>query len=209
LLLGVLREDEGIGAQVLKSRGISYLFARSKLFGPIEPYPAAAQAAGHIPFNPGAKKALELSLREALQLGHNFVGTEHILLGLVRNEELHSDRRGPRFFFDNGLGLNGARKAAIQLIATSDTPPLAPQQGTHLSRLLFGELSRLDEEIETKNVELRDLQAAREEVAAALARGLQANPPPSTPTPFTVAGTEPQMYSPGEVREREADESAS
>jgi ATP-dependent Clp protease ATP-binding subunit ClpA len=82
LLLGLLSEGEGVAAKALESLGISLEAVRVQ----VEERIGRGQAAptGHIPFTPRAKKVLELSLREALQLGHNYVGTEHILLGLVR-----------------------------------------------------------------------------------------------------------------------------
>jgi ATP-dependent Clp protease ATP-binding subunit ClpC len=82
VLLGLVREGKGVAAQALTSMGIGLEAVR----GQVEKIIGQGQAAptGHIPFTPRAKKVLELSLREALQLGHNYIGTEHILLGLVR-----------------------------------------------------------------------------------------------------------------------------
>jgi ATP-dependent Clp protease ATP-binding subunit ClpC len=82
ILLGLIREGEGVAASALQSLGISLEAVRSKVeevIGTGERGPV-----GHIPFTPRAKKVLELSLREALQLGHDYIGTEHILLGLIR-----------------------------------------------------------------------------------------------------------------------------
>jgi hypothetical protein len=85
LLLGLIHEGEGVAAKALESMGISLEAVRSQ----VEEIIGQGQAAptGHIPFTPRAKKVLELSLREALQLGHNYIGTEHILLGLIREGE--------------------------------------------------------------------------------------------------------------------------
>jgi ClpA/ClpB-like protein len=82
LLLGLIREREGVAAKALESLGISLEAVRAQ----VEEIIGQGQSAptGHIPFTPRAKKVLELSLREALQLGHNYIGTEHILLGLIR-----------------------------------------------------------------------------------------------------------------------------
>jgi ATP-dependent Clp protease ATP-binding subunit ClpC len=85
LLLGLIHEGEGVAATALESLGISLEAVRAQveeIIGQGERAPT-----GHIPFTPRAKKVLELSLREALQLGHNYIGTEHILLGLVREGE--------------------------------------------------------------------------------------------------------------------------
>jgi ATP-dependent Clp protease ATP-binding subunit ClpA len=82
ILLGLIHEGEGVAAKALESLGISLEAVRvqvQEIIGQGQTAPT-----GHIPFTPRAKKVLELSLREALQLGHNYVGTEHILLGLLR-----------------------------------------------------------------------------------------------------------------------------
>src|SRR5271166_2158698 len=85
ILLGLIREGGGVAAKALESLGISLEAVRQH----VEGITGQGQQApsGHIPFTPRAKKVLELSLREALQLGHNYIGTEHILLGLIREGE--------------------------------------------------------------------------------------------------------------------------
>ena len=85
LLLGLTQEQEGVAGRTLAKLDISLDAVRSEVSELI----GVGQAAptGHIPFTPRAKKVLELSLREALQLGHNYIGTEHILLGLIREGE--------------------------------------------------------------------------------------------------------------------------
>src|SRR5665647_358913 len=85
ILLGLIHEGEGVAAKALESLGISLDAVREQvqeIIGQGQQAPS-----GHIPFTPRAKKVLELSLREALQLGHNYIGTEHILLGLIREGE--------------------------------------------------------------------------------------------------------------------------
>ena len=82
ILLGLIHEGEGVAARALQSLGIRLDSVRSQV---VETIGQGHQSpSGHIPFTPRAKKVLELSLREALQLGHNYIGTEHILLGLIR-----------------------------------------------------------------------------------------------------------------------------
>jgi len=85
ILLGLLNEAEGIGSQAIVAQGVDLLSVREQIVEIIglgtEP------PSGHIPFTPRAKKILEYSLRESLQLGHNYIGTEHILLGLIREGE--------------------------------------------------------------------------------------------------------------------------
>lgn len=80
ILLGLIHEGEGVAAKELESRGIGLEATRQQI-GQGEEKPS-----GHLPFTSGAKKVLEFSLREALQLGHNYIGTEHILLGLLRED---------------------------------------------------------------------------------------------------------------------------
>lgn len=85
ILLGLIHEGEGVAAKSLESLGISLEGVRSQ----VEEIIGQGQQApsGHIPFTPRAKKVLELSLREALQLGHNYIGTEHLLLALLELED--------------------------------------------------------------------------------------------------------------------------
>jgi len=85
ILLGLIHEGEGVAAKALESLGISLELVRGQVEEIIGQ--GATSPSGHIPFTPRAKKVLELSLREALQLGHNYIGTEHILLGLIREGE--------------------------------------------------------------------------------------------------------------------------
>jgi hypothetical protein len=85
ILLGLIHEGDGVAAKALEAVGISLEAVREKVEETIGP--AGISTTGSPPFTPRAKKVLELSLREALQLGHNYIGTEHILLGLVREGE--------------------------------------------------------------------------------------------------------------------------
>jgi len=84
LLLGLLRDGEGVAAQVLEEFDITYVAVREQLREAVGP---RRRAEGSPPFTPRAKKVMEYALREALQLGHNWVGSEHLLLGLVREGE--------------------------------------------------------------------------------------------------------------------------
>ncbi|HEY7920521.1 MAG TPA: Clp protease N-terminal domain-containing protein, partial [Streptosporangiaceae bacterium] len=85
LLLGLIHEGEGVAARALESLGISLEDVRRNVE---ELVPRGQhELSGHIPFTPRAKKVLELSLRESQQLGHDYIGTEHILLGLIREGE--------------------------------------------------------------------------------------------------------------------------
>jgi Clp amino terminal domain, pathogenicity island component len=85
LLLGLVHEGEGVAARALVASDISLQAARDRVIDIIGH--GGSAPSGHIPFTPRAKKVLELALREALQLGHNYIGTEHVLLGLIREGE--------------------------------------------------------------------------------------------------------------------------
>src|SRR5271166_1106319 len=110
ILLGLIHEGEGVAAKALESLGISVEAVRQQ----VEEIIGQGQQApsGHIPFTPRAKKVLELSLREALQLGHNYIGTEHILLGLIREGEGVAAHVLVRL----GADLNRVRQQVIQLL---------------------------------------------------------------------------------------------
>ena len=110
ILLGLIREGEGVAAKALESLGISQEAVRRQ----VEEIVGQGQQApsGHIPFTPRAKKVLELSLREALQLGHNYIGTEHILLGLIRED----DGVAARVLVKLGADPSRVRQQVIQLL---------------------------------------------------------------------------------------------
>src|SRR5213592_1844939 len=110
ILLGLIHEGEGVAAKALESLGISLDAVRQQ----VEEIIGQGQQApsGHIPFTPRAKKVLELSLREALQLGHNYIGTEHILLGLIRE----GDGVAAQVLVKLGADLNRVRQQVIQLL---------------------------------------------------------------------------------------------
>jgi ATP-dependent Clp protease ATP-binding subunit ClpA len=111
LLLGLAHEGEGVAAMALESLGISPEAVRAQ----VEEIIGQGQRAptGHIPFTPRAKKVFELSLREALQLGHNYIGTEHILLGLLREGE----GVAAQVLVKLGADLSRVRQQVIQLLA--------------------------------------------------------------------------------------------
>ena len=112
ILLGLIREDGGVAAQALASLGISEEAARRQV-EEIVSRGQAGPARGHLPFTPEGKKVLLLSLREAIALGHGYVGTEHILLGLIREDEGVATR------VLNGLGAdpNTIRQQVIRLVS--------------------------------------------------------------------------------------------
>jgi len=111
ILLGLIHEGEGVAAKALESLGISLEAVREKVEETIGP--AGSATTGSPPFTPRAKKVLELSLREALQLGHNYIGTEHMLLGLVREGE----GVAAQVLVNLGADLSRVRQQVIQLLS--------------------------------------------------------------------------------------------
>jgi ATP-dependent Clp protease ATP-binding subunit ClpC len=109
ILLGLILEADGVAAKVLSSAGITYDAVREK----VKETKVAVAAPGAPPFTARAKKVLELSLREALQLGHSHIGTEHILLGLVRE----GSDEGAQVLLDLGIELVQLRENVLQLIS--------------------------------------------------------------------------------------------
>jgi ATP-dependent Clp protease ATP-binding subunit ClpA len=122
LLLGLISEGSGIGARALEGLGVELERSRRSIKEMIGKGGSEVPA-GHIPFTPRAKKVLELSLREALTLGHNYIGTEHILLGLVREQE----GVGAQVLGREGLSIDDVRTKVIELLsgltAASPGPP--------------------------------------------------------------------------------------
>ena len=119
ILLGLIREGEGLAAKALASMRVSLHDARKEVEALIGR--GTSPKGGHIPFTPRAKKVLELSLREALQLGHNYIGTEHLLLGLIREQDGVGAQVLKKFVGD----LNRVRREVVSLLAggAGETPP--------------------------------------------------------------------------------------
>ncbi|MFM7537371.1 MAG: ATP-dependent Clp protease ATP-binding subunit [Acidimicrobiales bacterium] len=116
ILLGLIHEGEGVAAKALESLGISLEAVRAQVEEIIGQ--GGSSPSGHIPFTPRAKKVLELSLREALQLGHNYIGTEHILLGLIREGE----GVAAQVLVKLGADLSRVRQQVIQLLSGYQGP---------------------------------------------------------------------------------------
>ncbi len=140
ILLGLIHEGEGVAAKALESLGISLEGVRSQ----VEEIIGQGQQApsGHIPFTPRAKKVLELSLREALQLGHNYIGTEHILLGLIREGE----GVAAQVLVKLGADLNRVRQQVIQLLSgyqgKEPSSGSGPAEGTPSTSLVLDQFGR-------------------------------------------------------------------
>ncbi len=144
ILLGLIHEGEGVAAKALESLGISLDAVREQVQ---EIIGTGTQApSGHIPFTPRAKKVLELSLREALQLGHNYIGTEHILLGLIREGE----GVAAQVLVKLGADLSRVRQTVIQLLsgyqgketAAAGVGGQSTQEGTPAGSLVLDQFGR-------------------------------------------------------------------
>ena len=139
ILLGLIHEGEGVAAKALESLGISLDAVREQvqeIIGQGQQAPS-----GHIPFTPRAKKVLELSLREALQLGHNYIGTEHILLGLIREGE----GVAAQVLVKLGADLNRVRQQVIQLLSGyqgKEPAAAGPAEGTPAGSLVLDQFGR-------------------------------------------------------------------
>jgi ATP-dependent Clp protease ATP-binding subunit ClpA len=187
ILLGLLREEEGLAARVLETLGITVEEVRAQVARIVGS--GDEVTTGQIPFTPRAKKVLELSLREALGLGHNYIGTEHVLLGLARENE----GVAARILLDFGADSEAIRDEIIRMLSGTGrsqqaapyepkTPPLTPELAAELERL------RAEKERAIENQEL-DVAASLREREMALTRAgreveaaWEGRRPASTPT---------------------------
>ena len=124
LLLGLIREGEGVAAAVLQKLGLSLESIRLETEKLVQPGPST-QIQGDVPFTPRSKKALELAAEEARSLGHNYIGTEHLLLGLIREGEGVASQ----VLLNLGLDLNRVRSEIMELLGSS-TPGFGTPQAT-------------------------------------------------------------------------------
>jgi ATP-dependent Clp protease ATP-binding subunit ClpC len=141
ILLGLVREGEGVAAKALEAMDISLNGVREQVQEIIGE--GSHAPSGHIPFTPRAKKVLELSLREALQLGHNYIGTEHILLGLIREGE----GVAAQVLGKLGADLGGVRQQVIQLLSGYEgkepaTAGGGPSEGTPAGSTVLDQFGR-------------------------------------------------------------------
>jgi len=138
ILLALVEEGTGVGARALEAMQISTATVREK----VEEITGRGQVPprkGHIPFTPAAKKVLEFSLREALQLGHTYLGTEHILLGLVRE----GDGVAGQVLAGLGADLNRTRQLVIEILTGRHQAEAAPVAGEDLRDRLASVAARL------------------------------------------------------------------
>ena len=147
LLLGLIHEGEGVAAKALESLGISLDAVRQQveeIIGQGQQVPS-----GGIPFTPRAKKVLELSLRESKQLGHTYIGTEHILLGLIRE----GDGVAAQVLVKLGADLNRVRQQVLQLISGQQPDRLLPREGAPVTGMQ-ARLEAIEARLDTIDVHL-------------------------------------------------------
>ncbi len=140
LLLGLIHEGEGVAAKALVSLGISLEAVRQQVEETIGHGQPQHSKSGHIPFTPRAKKVLELSLRESQRLNHNYIGTEHILLGLIREGE----GVGARVLMALGADVDRVRHAVIELLHGNPGEKRASRAGRRLPDFIDDIVDRLD-----------------------------------------------------------------
>jgi ATP-dependent Clp protease ATP-binding subunit ClpC len=161
ILLGLLRETGGAAASVLTSLGVTLEAARATVENADGRGPGAAR---HIPFTPEAKRTLELALREALQLGHDYIGTGHILLGLTTDPGC----KGAEVLIELGAGLDAVREGVVELRPADEarvarrTHPAAPIEGASRFADLTARLAAVERRVGTApNLAGLDGQIAR------------------------------------------------
>jgi ATP-dependent Clp protease ATP-binding subunit ClpA len=170
VLLGMLHEGEGIAARVLEAQDLSLEAARTRVEAIVAQ--GSSSPSGHIPFTPRAKKALELALREALQLGDHFIGTEHLLLGLLRE----GGGVAIQVLEQLGADLAQVREQVIEMADAERTEPIeteleieaAATEGRELLvESLMGEVRRLRRHIDRLREALRRPPTAKPEIQPA------------------------------------------
>jgi ATP-dependent Clp protease ATP-binding subunit ClpC len=137
ILLALLDEGQGVAAKALTAMGIDQDAARQRVVEVIGRGQGASP--GHIPFTPRAKKVLELSLRQALQLGHHYIGTEHILLGVIAE----GDGVGAHVLVDLGAALDRTRQQVVQILTGRMPEEAAPAAAANLRERLESVAARL------------------------------------------------------------------
>ena len=123
ILLGLIKEGEGVAAAVLQNLGLSLDTIRLEVEKLVQPGPAT-MVSGDVPFTPKAKKAIELAMDEARKLGHNYIGTEHLLLGLIREGEGVASH----VLLNQGLDLSRVRTEVMKLLGSA-TPQMSSGEG--------------------------------------------------------------------------------
>jgi hypothetical protein len=149
ILLGLLREEEGLAARVLESLDITVERVRAQVVRIVGS--GEEVTSGQIPFTPRAKKVLELALREALSLGHNYIGTEHILLGLVNENE----GVAARILLDFDADSEKVRNRVIRMLSGPDSQRGGSVSGGRVAAAVAPWLDGLDEILDPLAREIR------------------------------------------------------
>ena len=155
ILLGLLREEQGIGARVLESIGITVEEIRAQVVRTIGLGDTATT--GQMPFTPVAKRTLEMSLREALELDHDYIGTEHLLLGLAHVNE----GTAARILWDRGIGSENLREAVLATLSGEPVPPAHERRGAAPHKR--------SERVERPSIVVRGMPASRHWIPALVA----------------------------------------
>lgn len=182
ILIGLLREEQGVAARVLDAMGVTLEDVRAEVLRVTGR--GDSPATGQIPFTPGGKKALELALREAVAMGHNYIGTEHVLLGVARADEgggagiLRARGVDPEQLYDEVLRWLSGKRAPGYLEPEADDleltcPPLAPEVLAELERLARAERTALDRKAHAVAAAARDAERRLRFAATELVREWQ------------------------------------
>jgi ATP-dependent Clp protease ATP-binding subunit ClpC len=160
ILLGLLKEGYGVAANVLKNLNVDFARARQEVEKLARP-DAGAASIGKLPQTPHARHAIELSIREARNLNHNYVGTEHLLLGLLCEQ----DGRGAQVLMNLGLTVEAVRQEVLSLLSSgldqpAGAPAVVPEAAT-LAYLHIGRerMARLQQLAARRNQDLHHLAA--------------------------------------------------
>lgn len=168
LLLGLIREQDGIAAQALEGLGLGLDSVRRQVSEVVVESDerdglGGQDPAGHLPFSPLAKKALELALREALEIGHNFIGTEHLLMGLVRaGDDGVAVKILSTYTADPGNVRNQVIKMIRNVGSSAAVQALRPGRDAAVQAqlaMMRGGLRRLDARVATLTAEVERLAA--------------------------------------------------
>jgi ATP-dependent Clp protease ATP-binding subunit ClpC len=132
ILLGLVREGGGVAGQVLEDAKVDARALARRVEDIVVPGPATAQPRSDLPYTARAKHVLELAMNEARDLDHGYVGTEHVLLGLIREGK----GIAAQILRDVGVDLERARSAVLQILNTAGPPPRAPATDTQLADMV-------------------------------------------------------------------------
>ena len=187
LLLGLLREEEGLASRVLESLDITIEEVRAQVMRIVGE--GDFVTLGQIPFTPRAKKVLELSLREALRIGHNYIGTEHILLGLLCEDE----GVGARILADFDADAEKIRNQIMLMLSGQpsspgvedypSSPPVPAALADEIKRLSAEKQAAIEEQEFEKAAALRERERRLRRVAREFHRPFSATP---TPIPWSA-----------------------